>query len=103
MALQSRVPLHVVFCMVSTFGVHATLRAYKFLIGGLREVELECRLLNIPFHLLSGQAKDVLPEFVRANKVGLVVCDFWPLRGPLAWIADLTPKLGDVGFQQVIF
>jgi deoxyribodipyrimidine photo-lyase len=103
MALQARVPLHVVFCLVSKFGVCATIRAYKFLLGGLREVQAECTQLNIPFYLLIGPAKDVLPDFVKKEKVRLIICDFWPLRGPLSWIEDLKVELADaeVGFQQV--
>lgn len=53
----------------------------------------ECAELNISFHLLTGYAKDVLPEFVRMRGAGGVVTDFSPLRVPLQWVQDVKERL----------
>ncbi|XP_018012197.1 deoxyribodipyrimidine photo-lyase-like [Hyalella azteca] len=92
LALKNKVPLKVVFCLVPKF-MDATLRHYSFMIQGLKEVEFDCKQLGIPFHLLMGQAKDVLPAFVTKNNVGGVVTDYSPLRTPRQWVADVLNKL----------
>ncbi|CAH8450707.1 unnamed protein product [Schistosoma rodhaini] len=51
LAMKFEVPLHVCFCLVPAYQAD-TLRQFAFMIGGLTEVEQECRSLNIPFHLL---------------------------------------------------
>jgi len=62
----------------------------------------ECTELNIPFHLLLGYAKDVLPEFVVEHGVGGLVTDFCPLRLPRQWVEDVKERLPeDVPFAQV--
>ncbi|XP_062595077.1 deoxyribodipyrimidine photo-lyase-like, partial [Saccostrea cucullata] len=62
----------------------------------------ECKDLDISFHLLIGHAKDVLPPFVKENKIGGVVTDFSPLRVPAEWVSDVTKALPkDVPFCQV--
>ncbi|KAK6167257.1 hypothetical protein SNE40_021332 [Patella caerulea] len=101
LALKMEVPLHVCFCLVPKF-LEATIRQFSFMLKGLQEVEEECRDLNIPFHLLVGFARDVLPEFVNKNKIGGVVTDFSPLRVPRAWVEDVKNQLPkDVPFCQV--
>lgn len=62
----------------------------------------ECAELNIPFHLLLGYAKDVLPTFVVEHGVGGLVTDFCPLRLPRQWVEDVRDRLPeDVPFAQV--
>lgn len=64
----------------------------------------ECTELNIPFHLLLGYAKDVLPPFVVQQGVGGLVTDFCPLRVPRQWVEDVRERLPeDVPFVQVIY
>ncbi|XP_034650866.1 deoxyribodipyrimidine photo-lyase-like [Drosophila subobscura] len=92
LALKLELPLAVVFCLVPKF-LNATIRHYKFMMGGLQEVEQQCRELGIPFHLLLGPAVDRLPEFVRSKHVGAVVCDFAPLRVPRKWVEDVAKAL----------
>lgn len=92
LALKNKVPLHVCFCLVPKF-LEATIRHYKFLISGLEEVEHDCNLLNIRFHLLNESAATGIPKFVKDNKIGGVVCDFSPLRVPLKWVQDVKEKL----------
>ena len=51
--------------------------------------------MDIRFHLLTGFATDVLPEFISKNKIGGVVTDFSPLRVPIGWVNDVVKKLPD--------
>ena len=69
---------------------------------GLEEVASECKDLRIEFHLLFGQAVNVLPEFVQQHNMGAVVTDFAPLRVPLQWVKDIQAALPkDVPLCQV--
>ena len=61
----------------------------------------ECKSLNISFHLLVGYAKDVLPKFMKDNKIGGLVTDFSPLRTPLEWVDSMKKKI-NVPFCQVV-
>ncbi|KAH8357758.1 hypothetical protein KR200_003440, partial [Drosophila serrata] len=92
LALKLELPLTVVFCLVPKF-LNATIRHYKFLMAGLEEVEQQCRSLDIPFHLLLGPAVQRLPEFVKSQDMGAVVCDFAPLRLPRQWVEDVGKAL----------
>ncbi|XP_060098824.1 deoxyribodipyrimidine photo-lyase-like [Heteronotia binoei] len=101
LALKQKLPLHVCFCLVPKF-LEATIRHFGFLLRGLKEVAEECQELNIPFHLLTGVAKDVLPPFVSKHSIGGVVTDFAPLRVPTQWVQDVRERLPpDVPFAQV--
>ncbi|KAG4067580.1 hypothetical protein HA402_005352 [Bradysia odoriphaga] len=92
LALKNEVPLHICFSLVPKF-LEATIRHYKFLLNGLKEVEGECSALNISFHLLIGTAATTIPKFVKDNGIGAVVCDFSPLRVPAQWVDDVLHKL----------
>ena len=92
MALQARVPLLTCFCLVPKYA-SAPLRHFKFLLGGLCEVEKECSELDIPFHMLIGFAKDVLPGFLKEKNVGLLVNDFSPLKGSMSWMNDVKERV----------
>ncbi|XP_077204166.1 deoxyribodipyrimidine photo-lyase-like [Paroedura picta] len=101
LALKQALPLHVCFCLVPKF-LDATIRHFGFLLGGLKEVAEECRDLSIPFHLLTGAARDVLPPFVARHSIGGVVTDFAPLRVPRQWLQDVRERLPtDVPLVQV--
>lgn len=101
LALKQQLPLHVAFCLVPTF-LAAPIRAYRFMLKGLREVEQECRQLNIVFHLLTGQAENVLPKFVETHKVGTIITDFAPLRVPRQWVENVAKKITTIPVVQVI-
>ena len=96
MALQARVPLLTCFCLVPKYA-SAPLRHFKFLLGGLCEVEKECSELDIPFHMLIGFAKDVLPGFLKEKNVGLLVNDFSPLKGSMSWMNDVKERVDQSG------
>ncbi|XP_074860820.1 deoxyribodipyrimidine photo-lyase-like [Carettochelys insculpta] len=101
LALKQKLPLHVCFCLVPKF-LEATIRHFGFMLRGLQEVAQECQELAIPFHLLLGFAKDVLPAFVTGHGFGGVVTDFSPLRSPMQWVEDVRERLpADVPFVQV--
>ncbi|XP_066602379.1 deoxyribodipyrimidine photo-lyase-like [Prorops nasuta] len=91
-AIKHQVPLHVCFCILPKF-LESTLRHYKFLIKGLKEVEAECKELNINFHLLQGEPNTVILQFVQKYNMGAVITDFFPLKIPLFWVNDLKEKL----------
>jgi deoxyribodipyrimidine photo-lyase len=101
LALKQQLPLHVAFCLVPTF-LAAPLRAYRFMLKGLQEVEKECQQLNIIFHLLMGQAENVLPKFTETYKVGTIVTDFAPLRVPRQWVENVAKKITTIPVVQVI-
>lgn len=101
LAFKQQLPLHVTFCLVPTF-LAAPLRAYRFLLKGLREVEKECQQLNIGFHLLMGKAENVLPKFVEDYKVGTVITDFSPLRVPRQWVENVGKNITKIPVVQVI-
>jgi deoxyribodipyrimidine photo-lyase len=62
----------------------------------------ECQELDIEFHLLLGEAKVALPEFVKKSMVGCVVTDMSPLRVPKSWVTSVQKALPEkVGFYQV--
>lgn len=92
LAIKNEISLHICFCLKERF-LDATIRHYKFLMKGLEELSAECKKLNIEFHLLIGDGETVLPPFVEAHKIGAVVMDFMPLRGPMAWAEQLKQTL----------
>lgn len=100
LALKQQLPLHVAFCLVPTF-LAAPIRAYRFMLNGLREVEKECQKLNIIFHLLTGHAEQVLPKFTENYKVGTIITDFAPLRVPRQWVENVGKKITTVPVVQV--
>jgi deoxyribodipyrimidine photo-lyase len=101
LALKQQLPLHVAFCLVPTF-LAAPIRAYRFMLKGLREVEKECQQLNIIFHLLIGQAENVLPKFAENYKVGTIITDFSPLRVPRQWVENVGKKMSTIPLVQVV-
>lgn len=92
LALKNEVPLYVCFCLVRKF-LDATIRHFKFMLNGLKEVEAECKDLNIIFFLLTGDAGEQIPKFVKTNNIGAVVCDQSPLRVPQKWVESVKDNL----------
>jgi deoxyribodipyrimidine photo-lyase len=83
-ALEQKVPLAVVFCLVPEF-LGACLRQYEFLLEGLQEVEGSLERLDIPFFLLEGPPGEQIVRFVRDRHVAVLVTDFDPLRVKKEW------------------
>lgn len=92
LARERRVPLLVAFCVAPSFP-GATLRAYGFLFGGLREVEKILRGKGVAFFLLEGEPGETVAAFARKTKAGTVVTDFDPLRVKRGWVARAAKEL----------
>ncbi|XP_067309246.1 CPD photolyase [Pseudorasbora parva] len=101
LALAEKLPLHICFCLVPRY-LDAAYRQYAFMLKGMQEVAMECKSLDIQFHLLSGEPGENLPTFVKNLNFGAVVTDFNPLRIPLQWIEAVKKHLpSDIPFIQV--
>lgn len=96
LALETQSPLRVVFCLASTFG-EAPQRAYRFMLNGLRETFKVLLGLGIPFTLLPDRMH--LPAFLDKVEAGALVCDFSPLREPVAWKKELLQAIGIAAFE----
>jgi len=90
--LKEKVPFIVCFCLVPKF-LEATLRMYSFMLRGLQLLRDELLSLKIPFHLLFGEPKDVIPGMVKKYDIGGIVSDFSPLRIPQRWVNELVEVL----------
>lgn len=91
-ANERRVPLAVVFNLVTKFG-DTTHRHYDFMLRGLAEVATELEARGIPFVLLEGEPSTTIPKFVTTHQVGEVVVDQNPLRFTNAWREDVAATL----------
>jgi deoxyribodipyrimidine photo-lyase len=98
-ALERKVPLAVVFCLVPSF-LHATIRHFGFMIQGLIEVERNLLKKNIPFFILSGSPPDVLPALIAKVNAGILVTDFDPLKIKRRWKNELS-KILTIPFYEV--
>jgi deoxyribodipyrimidine photo-lyase len=84
-AIDRKVPLHVVFCLVPQF-LDATWRQYHVLVEGLKELATECLNHNIAFTLLEGDPAKEVPIFADALQPSLLVTDYDPLRAKRRWV-----------------
>jgi deoxyribodipyrimidine photo-lyase len=84
-------PHCVVFCLVPEF-LGATIRQYRFMIDGLKEVENELNERNIPFCLLTGRPEEEIPRFVEEIRASVLVSDFDPLRIKRKWKDEVLEK-----------
>lgn len=91
-ALQKKVPLLVVFCLVPQF-LGAALRQYAFMLHGLQELEKSLAEKRIAFKLLLGAPPRELAQVVKQYKIGMVVTDFDPLRIKRQWKEDLLKRI----------
>lgn len=72
LAMENNLPLHVVDCLSVSPEEHpeATLRVFDFVTKALAEIEVECRDLNIGFHVLTGPSpSENLVKFIEKYKV----------------------------------
>lgn len=98
-AIERRVPLLVVFCLVPTF-LQATIRQYGFMLRGLEELAADLGRYDIPFHVLPGTPKETLIPWIDEIGPSLIVTDFEPLRIKERWLNDVNERLG-IPFHQV--
>lgn len=92
LAIASKEPLIVVFCLVPAF-LGATLRQYNFMLTGLQEVSADLRAKNITFSLLCGSPAAEISKFVKQKSIAVLVTDFDPLRIKRGWKQELAKNL----------
>jgi deoxyribodipyrimidine photo-lyase len=97
-ALDRKVPLAVVFCLVPRF-LNAPARHYKFMLKGLSEVVPDLNKKRIPFFLLGGPVEREILSFVTRHKVGTLVTDFNPLAIVRGWKKGIARKCPATFFE----
>jgi len=98
-ALSAHHPLRVVFCLVPEF-MHAGMRAYAFMLDGLKQVSMRLKEKAIPFALLVGSPQKTLPDFLKRISASLLVADFDPLKTKIRWLESTARRI-DIPFDQV--
>lgn len=78
-ALKFDLPLVVFYELIPNF-TPARSRIYQFMIDGLRQVESELKVLNIPFILIESSTEKSITEFVNKYNVFTLITDFLPLK-----------------------
>lgn len=99
LALQMKVPITVMFCLVPKF-LGATTRQYAFMLNGLKEVEQNLKKYNIPFHLITGQPEKELIRFIQQYRIGTLVTDFDPLKIKKKWKRGVASAI-DIPFYEI--
>jgi len=84
LALESKQPLQVVFCLAPDF-LEATVRQYGFMLRGLSATFAALGLKHISCTLLRGQPHETIPQWISQQQAGLLVTDFDPLRIKREW------------------
>lgn len=92
LALERKAPLAVVFCLVDGF-LGATARQYRFMLEGLKELEMPLKEKGIPFFLLRGEPREEIPRFAATHGVGTIVTDFDPLRIKRRWKEEVARRI----------
>lgn len=98
-AIDRKVPLHIVFCLVPQF-LDATWRQYHFLLEGLTEFASDCQDHNLSFTLLEGDPAAELPRYLHHVQPSLVVTDYDPLRSKRRWV-DAVVETSSTDVHQV--
>ncbi len=91
-ALERKLPLTIVFCLLPDF-LQATLRQYEFMLKGLEQIEKGCAKLGIKFRLLIGNPIDQLPRYVADCGAAVVVTDFTALKINRDWKKGIAERL----------
>ncbi|MBK7867614.1 MAG: deoxyribodipyrimidine photo-lyase [Ignavibacteriales bacterium] len=89
---KRQLPLMVVFTLLPEF-MEATERQYNFMLKGLAETERRLRGYQIPFKVLLGEPKDVLPAFLKESGASTLVSDFDPLKIKRIWKRDVAKNI----------
>jgi deoxyribodipyrimidine photo-lyase len=99
LALQRKVPLFVIFCLVPKY-LGASRQHYEFMLQGLQQVESKLNEKHIAFRVLSGQPEAVIPPFITDHSASALVGDFSPLRTNRAWKSAVAEAV-NVPFYEV--
>ena len=81
-AKELNVPFAVIFCLHHGSSNRAR-EHYQWMIKGLKELEQELDVMNIPFMLLVGKPSETLPGIAHHLKPAAIFFDFNPLKGPV--------------------
>lgn len=92
MAFEADVPVVVVFCLAKEF-LGATNRHYRFMLGGLEELNKTLKEKKIPFYFLHGDPGQLVPDFVSVNGISALVTDFSPLRIKRTWTENVISRI----------
>ncbi|HPN95917.1 MAG TPA: deoxyribodipyrimidine photo-lyase, partial [bacterium] len=98
-ALETRSPLAVAFCLVPSF-LGASPAHFSFMLDGLRETEADLQKKSIPFFLLRGEPETALPAFLAKCGARALVADFDPLRIKRRW-KSLVARNVNFRFEEV--
>ncbi len=98
-ALEKKVPLIVVFCLVTDF-LNAGIRQFNFMLDGLQEVEKDLSKLGIKFKLLKGKPELQIPKLIKDTNAGCLITDFDPLKIKRKWKEEVNNKL-NIAFYEV--
>ncbi len=99
LARENNSSFAIVFSLVPDF-LEATLRQYDFMLKGLKEVESQCKKLNIPFYMLLGKPEETIPEFCETHAISALISDFDPLKIKRIWKREIAKKI-DIPFYEV--
>ncbi len=80
--------LHVVFLLRDDF-LEADDEKFRFMLKGLLETEKRCHEKFIPFHMVKGNPRTAIPDFLKDNQIGCLVWDFDPLKVKRRWRRDV--------------
>ncbi len=83
--------LKVCFCLDQNYP-NANSRSFKFLIDGLKLLNIQFHKLSINFHLLYGNPPEQLIKFAQKYNISNIVCDFDCLKIKKNWKNELIKK-----------
>jgi len=98
-ALERKVPLRVVFCLVPN-ALGTSLRQYHFMLHGIEELSRDLAALHIPLDVLCGIPVETLPDHINMHDASLLVTDFEPLNIKRAWTDDVL-RMTTIPLHQV--
>ncbi|MCX7965796.1 MAG: deoxyribodipyrimidine photo-lyase, partial [Syntrophorhabdaceae bacterium] len=98
LAIELRLPLCVVFCLMPQF-LNATLRQYDFMLKGLYEVASGLMENNIPFFLVRGLPEKEIPQFIKTYNISTLVTDFDPLKIKREWKKRVSENINITFFE----
>lgn len=81
--------LIVLFNLLPDF-LEATIRQYRFMLSGLKDVEKDLSAYNIPFILLQSSPEENLTGLIKAHNISSIVTDFDPLKIKTSWKQKLA-------------
>jgi len=92
LALERKVPLGVVFCLLPEY-LGATMRQYGFMLRGLQGVAGRLAEKGIRFSVLLGEPGAEIPRFIGERGVSALVTDFNPLRIKREWDRQVGERI----------